>query len=278
MMSAAAAAAMPTRLLLLCRSCFCPCPPLSLSSCGAGGRAFRFRWSGASASRGLLVSSSSSCRDVDVDVDVSRGGKGNISCCSSRSIRQKKKRSAAAAAESAALGKAKRRTRSGRDFSEELLSPYLSGAGGDHIPVMLGEVLEVFRGRHLRSFVDCTVGAAGHSSAIIQDHSELQLYIGLDVDPVAHEKAQSQIYLSLNNELCNAPSNLKTHTLLKNFKYIKSALREVNGNLLESGVDGILMDLGLSSMQVDNVERGFSVLNNGPLDMRMNTQVRDRQV
>ncbi|KAJ8616873.1 hypothetical protein MRB53_013059 [Persea americana] len=271
-----AAAAMPTRLLLLCRGCSCPCPPLSLSSCGAGGRAFRFRWSGASASRGLLVSSSSSsCRDVDVDVDVdvSRGGKGNISCCSRRSIRQKKKRSAAAAAaESAALGKAKRRTRSGRDFSEELLSPYLSGAGGDHIPVMLGEVLEVFRGRHLRSFVDCTVGAAGHSSAIIQDHSELQLYIGLDVDPVAHEKAQSQIYLSLNNELCNAPSNLKTHTLLKNFKYIKSALREVNGNLLESGVDGILMDLGLSSMQVDNVERGFSVLNNGPLDMRMNTQ------
>lgn len=87
-------------------------------------------------------------------------------------------------------------------------------------------------------------------SQIIQDHSELQLYIGLDVDPVAHEKAQSQIYLSLNNELCNAPSNLKTHTLLKNFKYIKSALREVNGNLLESGVDGILMDLGLSSMQV----------------------------
>lgn len=113
---------------------------------------------------------------------------------------------------------------------------------------------------------------------IIRDHSELQLYIGLDVDPVAHEKAQSQIYSILNNDLCNAPLNLKTHTLLKNFKYIKSALREVDGNLLESGVDGILLDLGLSSMQVDNVERGFSVLNNGPLDMRMNTQVRDRQV
>lgn len=78
----------------------------------------------------------------------------------------------------------------------------------------------------------------------------MQLFVGLDVDPVAHDKAQSHIDSILNDGFCSAPSNLKAYTLLRNFKYIKSVLRDVDDNLLESGVDGILMDLGLSSMQV----------------------------
>lgn len=56
-----------------------------------------------------------------------------------------------------------------------------------HIPVMLGEVLDVFSSnlKPLSSFVDCTLGAAGHASAIIQSHPELKLFIGMDVDPLA---------------------------------------------------------------------------------------------
>lgn len=162
----------------------------------------------------------------------------------------------------------KRRTRSDKKFDEETFHQF--GDTESHIPVMLGEVLEVFDSRRLHTFVDCTLGAAGHSSAIIQAHPEMQSYIGLDFDPVAHEKAKAKI-ASIQNAKSNDPtsSNLKTHTFLRNFKNIKSTLSEVDEKLLTSGIDGILMDLGMSSMQVNNSKRGFSVLCDGPLDMRM---------
>ncbi|KAG9450174.1 hypothetical protein H6P81_010139 [Aristolochia fimbriata] len=161
----------------------------------------------------------------------------------------------------------KRRTRSDRVFDHESVRQYVSE--GDHVPVMLGEVLEVFGRPNLRSFVDCTVGAAGHSSSIIQAHPELELYVGLDVDPTAHEKAQSLINAILGEDPQSANPSLKASILMKNFRVIKSVLHEVDNDLLDDGVDGILMDLGISSMQVNNARRGFSVLNDGPLDMRM---------
>ncbi|KAF7830203.1 Ribosomal RNA small subunit methyltransferase H [Senna tora] len=65
---------------------------------------------------------------------------------------------------------------------------------------------------------------------------------------------------------------MKVYTMLKNFRHIKSAISEVGDDHLGLGVDGILMDLGMSSMQVDNPQRGFSVLSDGPLDMRMDPQ------
>ncbi|ONK68226.1 uncharacterized protein A4U43_C05F9010 [Asparagus officinalis] len=134
---------------------------------------------------------------------------------------------------------------------------------------MLGEVLHVFRRRpRLRSFVDCTLGfAAGHSSAVIEMHRELEVYVGLDVDPVAHEKGRARI-----EGLLKGSEGLKAYTHLRNFKYIKSVLAGIDEDLLKEGVDGVLMDLGMSSMQVDRSERGFSVLGEGPLDMRMNPQ------
>ncbi|XP_024960980.1 uncharacterized protein LOC112501551 [Cynara cardunculus var. scolymus] len=164
----------------------------------------------------------------------------------------------------------KRRTRSDKKFDEESVRQF--GDTESHIPVMLGEVLEVFDSRELHTFVDCTLGAAGHSSAIIQAHPEMQSYVGMDFDPVAHEKAKAKIDLIRNAKSCDSMSNLKTHTFLRNFKNIRSALSEVDEKLLISGTDGILMDLGMSSMQVNNAERGFSVLCDGPLDMRMDPQ------
>ncbi|XP_050215009.1 uncharacterized protein LOC126666091 [Mercurialis annua] len=157
--------------------------------------------------------------------------------------------------------KEKRRTRSDKGFDFQI-------DNDDHVPVMLGEVLDVFSSLTLSSFVDCTLGAAGHSSAIIQAHPELETYVGMDVDPVAHAKARACI----DGLLHSHSSGLNVHTVLRNFKYVKSVLSEVDPNLLDSGVDAILMDLGMSSMQVNNPERGFSVLANGPLDMRMDPQ------
>ncbi|PSS17594.1 Ribosomal RNA small subunit methyltransferase [Actinidia chinensis var. chinensis] len=164
----------------------------------------------------------------------------------------------------------KRRTRSAKEFDGEALLRF--GDTGSHIPVMLGEVLDVFASISLRSFVDCTLGAAGHTSAIIQAHPEMQLYIGLDVDPAALEKGQAQINTICHGDSCGLNAELKIHTFLKNYRDIKYVLREVDEKLLTLGVDGILMDLGMSSMQVNNAERGFSVLSNGPLDMRMDPQ------
>ncbi|KAK3026266.1 hypothetical protein RJ639_040478 [Escallonia herrerae] len=183
---------------------------------------------------------------------------------------KEKQGNASSTSRRAAEALVKRRTRSEIEFDEETVLRF--GDSGTHIPVMLGEVLEVFSSVPLRSFVDCTLGAAGHSSAVIQAHREMQSYIGLDVDPVAHEKARARINVILQGCSCDLPSNLKVHTLLKNFKDIKPALCEVDEKLLVPGVDGILMDLGMSSMQVNSAERGFSVLSNGPLDMRMNPQ------
>ncbi|CAN4081105.1 unnamed protein product [Withania somnifera] len=163
--------------------------------------------------------------------------------------------------------KVKRRTRSEKELDEETFLKRYGNDNSAHVPVLLGEVLDVFTSLTLRSFLDCTLGAAGHSSAIIRAHPEMQVYIGLDVDPIAHQMSQSQLKSIIDRDTLSA---LKVHTFLKNFKDVKSVLGEVADDLLYGGVNGILMDLGMSSMQVNDAERGFSVLKNGPLDMRMN--------
>lgn len=166
----------------------------------------------------------------------------------------------------------KRRTRSDKVLDEEVFSKHYGNVNSAHVPVMLGEVLDVFASVPLSSFVDCTLGAAGHSSEIIQVHPEMKLFVGLDVDPTAHEIAKSRLEGILHRDLCDGTSDLQVHTFVKNYKNIKSVLSDFEGKLLGPGVKGILMDLGMSSMQVNNAERGFSVLSNGPLDMRMNPQ------
>ncbi|KAK8954283.1 hypothetical protein KSP39_PZI002528 [Platanthera zijinensis] len=160
----------------------------------------------------------------------------------------------------------KRRTRSGVEFDLDLYRRY---AAAGHVPVMFCEVLEAFRIPGFRSFVDCTLGAAGHSSAIIEDHKELELFVGLDMDPLAHDRAHTRIEALLRD---GCRKELKAYTHVKNFKYIKTVLGSIDENILRKGVDGIFMDLGISSMQIDHSERGFSVLGDGPLDMRMDPQ------
>ncbi|EFJ30817.1 hypothetical protein SELMODRAFT_89216 [Selaginella moellendorffii] len=133
-----------------------------------------------------------------------------------------------------------------------------------HTPVLVRQFLEHFEGRSVKTFLDCTVGAGGHAFEIIQAHPELETFVGMDVDPCALKLARQRL-----SDLSG--SMAKVDLFHANFKNMKKDLKERNPELLERGFDGILLDLGLSSMQVDAPERGFSYYLDGPLDMRMDS-------
>lgn len=124
-----------------------------------------------------------------------------------------------------------------------------------HVPVLMSEVLEAFEGCTLTTFVDGTLGAGGHTKALLAAHAEISLAIGIDQDPSALHLA-SQFLTSWEK---------KTKLIHGNFENMPSIL----ASLGIQHVDGILLDLGVSSMQLDLPEKGFSFMREGPLDMRM---------
>ncbi|QBD85149.1 16S rRNA (cytosine(1402)-N(4))-methyltransferase RsmH [Clostridium tetani] len=124
-----------------------------------------------------------------------------------------------------------------------------------HISVLLDECIEGLNIKENGIYVDCTLGGAGHSSEILKKLSKEGKLIGIDQDEEALKAASEKL-----KEYENV---LYKHS---NFYHIKDILEE-----LEVGkVDGILMDLGVSSYQLDEKSRGFSYMQNAPLDMRMN--------
>jgi 16S rRNA (cytosine1402-N4)-methyltransferase len=120
-----------------------------------------------------------------------------------------------------------------------------------HVSVLLQEVLEIFQPLALRFFLDATLGAGGHSEALLKAHPELQRLTGIDQDPVARKIAVERL----------AAWPDKVQILPVNFAQLPT--------LGLSELDGILFDLGVSSMQFDQPEKGFSFMQEGPLDMRM---------
>lgn len=124
-----------------------------------------------------------------------------------------------------------------------------------HISVLLDECIEGLAIKPDGIYVDATAGGAGHSREIAKRLENGRL-IAIDRDPEAVEVARKRL------ENYNA--------LVVNNNY--SAIDEVLGDLSISGCDGILMDLGVSSYQLDTAERGFSYHNDAPLDMRMSKE------
>jgi 16S rRNA (cytosine1402-N4)-methyltransferase len=124
-----------------------------------------------------------------------------------------------------------------------------------HQSVLVSEVLFAFAETPLRIFVDATLGAGGHAEAILKVHPEIDLFIGIDQDPEALEIAQKRL----------EPWKPCTRFVRGNFSSLPTILKDLN----ITRVDGILMDLGVSSMQLDKPEKGFSFMRDGPLDMRM---------
>lgn len=117
--------------------------------------------------------------------------------------------------------------------------------------------------------MDCTLGAGGHASAIIEDHLEMKKFVGLDVDPIAHSAASPRLQDAVKHRRTTSEnaSNLDLHLFQTNFRNVKSVIEQLG--LADHGVNGIMMDLGMSSMQLNVAERGFSLQHDGPLDMRM---------
>jgi 16S rRNA (cytosine1402-N4)-methyltransferase len=123
-----------------------------------------------------------------------------------------------------------------------------------HYPVLLAEVLQLFEGRQIKIFVDGTLGAGGHAEAILKAHPEIQQFIGIDQDTQALEIAKERLK-SWGNKV----------------SFIHGNFVEVIPTLNHE-IDGILLDLGVSSMQLDRADRGFSFGKEGPLDMRMDRE------
>lgn len=124
-----------------------------------------------------------------------------------------------------------------------------------HVSVLLNETINELNIKKDGIYVDCTLGGAGHSSEILKRLSENGRLIGIDQDTDAINAAKEKLK-EYNN----------VTYVHDNFHNIKNILNELN---IEK-VDGILMDLGVSSYQLDKPERGFSYMHDAPLDMRMN--------
>lgn len=138
-----------------------------------------------------------------------------------------------------------------------------------HTPVLLDEVLENLEIKPNGVYVDCTLGGAGHSSKILEK-LKTGLLVGFDKDQEAIDASTKKL-----SKICKVFSkdnfkknNGKSCLIIKDdFKNSPSVLTELG----ITNVDGILIDLGVSSHQLDTAERGFSFKKDAPLDMRMDS-------
>ena len=126
---------------------------------------------------------------------------------------------------------------------------------GEHRAVLMDECLRVLNPQPGQTFVDCTLGFAGHSAEILARLGPTGMLVATDLDPLnlpsATEKLQAVGFPFVAHQ--------------GNFAGLPAVLAAAG----VEQIDGLLADLGMSSMQVDDPERGFSYMRDGPLDMRM---------
>lgn len=132
-------------------------------------------------------------------------------------------------------------------------------AGGSmdfqHVSVLLNETIDNLDIKKDGIYVDGTLGGGGHSSVICKHLDESGTLIGIDQDEDALNAAKQRLEEYENHKIF-------VHS---NFSKVKSVLSDLN----ISGIDGMILDLGVSSYQLDEAERGFSYMQDAPLDMRM---------
>lgn len=128
-------------------------------------------------------------------------------------------------------------------------------AYSDHIPVMLEEVMHWIEPKPGGVYMDATLGLGGHSARLMELTGGQARLLGLDRDEQALAKAGERL-------ACYGDNVQLAHT---SFQYFPRVVREAGLDLF----DGVIADLGVSSLQLDSPDRGFSFLHDGPLDMRM---------
>ncbi|MEP6598885.1 MAG: 16S rRNA (cytosine(1402)-N(4))-methyltransferase RsmH [Actinomycetota bacterium] len=143
-------------------------------------------------------------------------------------------------------------------------APRPTAATADHLPVLLDRVLALL-GPSLSHgpavAVDATLGLGGHAEALLAAHPQLTL-VGLDRDPEALRRSRRRL----------APFGTRVALVHAVYDRMPEVLAEL-GMAEKNAVDGILFDLGVSSMQLDLADRGFAYAQDAPLDMRMDQQV-----
>lgn len=132
---------------------------------------------------------------------------------------------------------------------------------GQHVPILLAEILAQLQPQPGERAVDCTLGHGGHAQALLQAVQPGGVLLALDQDPLEIVRTEARLRATC------PPEALVIRRM--NFAGLRRALDEQGWH---DGADVILADLGCSSMQFDNPARGFSFKHDGPLDMRMNPQ------
>jgi 16S rRNA (cytosine1402-N4)-methyltransferase len=127
---------------------------------------------------------------------------------------------------------------------------------GSHQPVLLSEVVDALNIKADGIYIDATFGRGGHAAAILSRLGQAGRLLVLDKDPEAIASAKKQF-----------GNDSRVQYFQESYANLKDCMVRAG---LVSGVDGVLMDLGVSSPQLDNASRGFSFRKDGPLDMRMN--------
>ena len=125
----------------------------------------------------------------------------------------------------------------------------------NHVSVLLDECIDNLNIKEDGVYVDCTMGGAGHSKEIVKRLSKDGLFIGFDQDKNAIATAKERL----------AEYSDRVRFVHSNFSNIKEELEKIG----VYKIDGVLADLGVSSHQLDEADRGFSYMHDAPLDMRM---------
>jgi len=131
-----------------------------------------------------------------------------------------------------------------------------------HVPVLFQEVMDFIRVRPGGTYVDCTLGLAGHAEGIVRQLGSAGHFIGFDRDPEALELAKVRLA-----KICEELGSQAPQVTL-----IGEAFSTIAEHVKPASLDGLLADFGASSLHFDEARRGFSFQADGPLDMRMDTR------
>ncbi|MBI1741174.1 MAG: 16S rRNA (cytosine(1402)-N(4))-methyltransferase, partial [Candidatus Koribacter versatilis] len=152
------------------------------------------------------------------------------------------------------------------------------GAVG-HVPVLLQEAIDFLAVQRGGTYLDATVGLGGHSCAIAKRLGAPGHLIGFDKDPAALERARARLKpvdsrssLVVSEDTAERPTTNDQRPGLDcpTVTLIHGSFAEVGERIAPASLDGLLADLGVSSLQLEDAARGFSFQADGPLDMRMN--------